>query len=272
MFVSVTRQLKRAMSAVKSVLAIAATAAAALDPKLGSYLPEGERIDGVKSLMLAVVGWIQGDHDRLEEHEAVQRRTLRKLKQLRLRRDRQQNALYGFLLRIRQTFEDACGAGTAAVYLGLESRLSKLEPMALGRLAKETVGLLTDPQLVMPEVKVQGLWENPAQYAAQIEELLEPFELTLDAIESQKREVEKALKEKTEKLDELRDRLTWSIRLFEAIYQLADLGFHADRLRLRVSSRSNADEAEEASDDEPADTGGGEPPASSEASGSVSDD
>ena len=31
---------------------------------------------------------------------------------------------------------------------------------------------------------------------------------------------------------DLRDRLTWSIRLFEAIYRLADLGFHAERLRL----------------------------------------
>ncbi len=77
MFASVTKQLKRAMSAVKSVLAVAGTAAAALDPTLKSFLQEGEGIDGVESLMVTLVRWIRSDNERLEECEAEQRRAER---------------------------------------------------------------------------------------------------------------------------------------------------------------------------------------------------
>jgi len=270
MFASVTRQLKRAMSAVKSVLALAGTAAAALDPRLESYLPEGERIDGVESLLLALVGWIQGDHDRLEEHEARQRRALRQLQKLRQQRDRKRGPLYGMLLRLRTTFDHAFGQGNAAVYLGLGPRMSKLEPVALRRLARETVTILSDPELVTPAPKVLGLWENPTRYAEQIEELLTPFHTALDAIEAQKREVERAQKAKTDLLAELRDRLKWSIHVFEGMYHLAGLGFHADRLRLKVSSRPNAEEkAEESGGGEETGAGSAEPAASSEASDSA---
>ncbi|MCP3962883.1 MAG: hypothetical protein GY719_34015 [bacterium] len=102
--------------------------------------------------------------------------------------------------------------------------------------------------------------------------LLEPFQTSVDEIESQKREVEKALKAKTDLLDELRDRLTWSICLFEAIYRLADLGFHADRLRLTVSSRPRSEAAaEDSGDGQEADTGDTEPAAFSGWSDSASD-
>ncbi|MCP3962882.1 MAG: hypothetical protein GY719_34010 [bacterium] len=121
------------------------------------------------------------------------------------------------------------------------------DPLALRRVAREAVNILTDPGFTTPEPQVLGLWEKPDQYAEQIEDLLEPFQTSLDEIESQKREVEKALKAKTDLLEELRDRLTWSIRLFEAIYRLADLGFHADRLRLTVSSRPRPEAAAEES-------------------------
>ena len=266
MFASVTRQLKRAMSAVKSVLAIAGTAAAALDPTLRSHLREGESIDGIEPLMLTLIRWIQSDHDRLEACEAEQRGAQRQLKKLRLRRDRRQEALYGLLLRIRGTFEDAFGQGTAAVYLGLDPRIGKLDPVAFRRQAQETASILADPGLTLPQPAVQGLWENPAQYAAQILELLDPYQSALDAIESQKREVEKTQKTKVDLLEQLGGRLTWSIRLFEAIYQLADLGFYADRLRLTVSSRPSAGEAAEASGEDKDSEAGSEEPAVAESS------
>lgn len=253
MFSSVTKQLKRARSAVKSVLAIAGTASAALDPKLRSYLREGEQLDSLERVQLTTVRWIEDDHNQLEEQEANQRTALRQLRQMRLRRDEEQEILYSKLLRIRQTFEDAFGSSKAAIFLGLEPRLSDVEPVALRRQASETAKILSDPQFEAPETLVQGLWENPARYAEQILEALGPFEATLDNIESQKREVEKALKAKTDLLEQLNDRLRWSIQLFEAIYRLADLGFHADRLRLTVSSRSKVETlAEEVSaSDEP---------------------
>ncbi len=242
MFTSVTRQVKRALGAVKSVLAIASTAAAALDPKLLSFLREGEQLDGLEPIQLTLVRWIEDDHNQLEEHEAAQRSALRKLARLRVRRDKKQDTLYGKLLRIRKTFEDAFGQGTAAIYLGLEPRLRDLEPQALRRLGQETVTILSDPQFQPPAPLVEGLWEHPQQYADQIRDALLPFEASLDEIESQKREVEKAQMAKVELLDELNERLTWSIRFFEAIYQLAGLGFHAERLRVTVASRSSSGE------------------------------
>ncbi len=248
MFAAVTRHLKRGLSVAKSVLAVAGTASATLDPILKSHLREGEQIDGIELLMLTVVRWIRSDHERLEESETEQRQTERQLKKLRLDRKHQQDALYGLLLRIRSTFDDAFGQGLAAVYLGLEPRLRKLEPMTFRRVTQETAGILADPDLVLPEPKVMGLWGNPSQYAEQIRELLKPFQAILDDIETQKREVEKAQKVKAELLEEHGSRLTWSIRLFESIYRLAGLGYHAERLRLTVSSRPNTKAAEASKD------------------------
>ena len=230
MFTSVTRQLKRAVGAVKSVLANAESAAAALDPKLKSYLREGEQLDGMEPIQLTLVRWIEDDHQRLEEHEAAQRAELRQLKQLRLRRDETRGTLYNRLQRIRSTFEDAFGQGNAAIYLGLAPGLDEVEPQAFRRLARETVDILSNPELDTPKALVDGLWQSPEQYAEQIREALEPFQEALDTIEAQKREVEKAQKARTELLAQLGERLKWSIRLFEAVYQLAGLGFHAERL------------------------------------------
>jgi len=272
MFSSITRQLKRASSVVKSVLAVVGTASATLDARLKPFLREGEIIDGIGPLMLLLARWIQSGHERLEEREVLQRRAERELKKLRLHRDHQQKYLYGMLLRIRKTFDEAFGNGMAAVYLGLEPRLSELEPLALRRVAREAVHILNDPGFTTPEPKVLGLWESPTQYAEQIEEFLDPFQTALDRIESQKREIEKAVKAKTDLLEKLRDRLTWSIRLFEAIYQLTGLGFHADRLRLTVASRPSTDkEKDEASEDGAAAADGAEEDASADAPDSASD-
>ncbi len=263
MFTSVTRQLKRAVGAVKSVLANAATAAATLDPKLKSYLREGEQLDGMEPVQLTLVRWIEDDNNQLEECEAVQRSALRKLKRLRMRRDKKQTTLYARLLRIRKTFEEAFGQGTAAIFLGLEPRLSEVEPQALRRQAQETAEILSDPQFNPPTPAIEGMWEKPAQYADQIRDVLAPFQASLDEIESQKREVEKAQKAKVDLLEQLNNRLTWSIRFFEAVYQLAGLGFHADRLRLTVSSRPSTGETTGESGEE-SKTEGEESPDSSE--------
>jgi hypothetical protein len=241
MFTTVTKQLKRAISTVKSVLANAGTAATLLDPTLRSYLKEGEQIDGLGMVQLTLVRWIEDDHASLEELELAHRETLRKLKLQRLGRDEQQTVLYNRLLRIRKTFEDAFGPGTAAIYLGLEPRMRDLEPLDLRRHARETATILESPRFAPPKAEVEGIWENPGDYARQIRDALTPFQTTLDEIEAQKREVEIALQGKTEKLAELQGRLRWSIHLFEAIYQLAGQGFHAERLRLTVPARPNGE-------------------------------
>ena len=269
MFTSVTRQLKRAVGAVKSVLANAGSAAAALDPKLRSYLREGEQLDGMEPIQLTLVRWIEDDHQRLEAREAEQRAELRQLKQLRLSRDQVREILYSRLLRLRKTFEDAFGPGTAGIYLGLEPGLAEVEAQAFRRLARETVEILSNPELQTPEAVIDGLWQSPTLYADQIRDVLEPFQTILDQIEAQKRQVEKAQKARTELLAQLNERLKWSIHFFEAIYQLAGLGFHADRLRVTFASRPSSDEepaadGEGEGDDQASESEAGESPPDSE--------
>ncbi len=89
---------------------------------------------------------------------------------------------------------------------------------------------------------MEGLWENPEQYADQIRDALEPFQTSLDEIDSQKREVEKAQMARADLLEKVGERLTWSICFFEAVYQLAGLGYHAERLQVSLSSRSSTGE------------------------------
>ena len=254
MFRLVTRQMKRAVRAVKSVLAVAGTAAAVVDPKLQTYLQEGEKLDGLASIQIAMARWIEDDHEHLERLEKAHRATLRRLRQLRRQRDEHQATLYTRMIRIRTTHEEAFGQGTAAIYLGLEPGLIELEPEALRRNAWESVEILSNPELRTPPAVVEGIWDNPLSYAEQIRTALEPFETTLDEIESQQKAVEVALKAKTEHMNEVKPRLTWLIRFFEAIFHLAGEGFHAERLRIAVSSRSSADEPQaedEPSGDEP---------------------
>ncbi len=258
MFRAVTRQLKLARDITASVAAIARTVAGVLDPRLSSFLEEGAALDGLGTVQIALVRWIDDDHQQLETLEGQHRAALRKLKQLRIRREAEQSVFYGQMLQVRNTFEDAHGPGTAAVYLGLDPGMGDVEPLVLRRYGRETIGVLSAPDLLTPEPTVVGLWENPQRFAEQILASLEPFEATLAAVEAQKMEVEMALRAKTDLLEVLRDRLKWSVRFFEALYYLAGQGFHAERLRPPKPSRSTEPatdgEAEPATDGESEDT------------------
>lgn len=119
--------------------------------------------------------------------------------------------------------------------------MGEVEPLVLRRYARHAVNQLTDPELETPEPAVAGLWENPTQYAEQIRASLEPFETTLARIKAREMVAEQALKEKTEFLEEVKARLKWAIRLFEALFQLSGHGFHAERLR-PSTRRSRSDE------------------------------
>ena len=136
----------------------------------------------LEPIQLTLVRWIEDDHGKLEECEAVQRAAQRKLTRMRLRRDKKQATLYSKLLRIRKTFEDAFGQGTrreleAFVRSGwLLPESTRYVPAALGRLLLEggvAVNGNAEPYLALmpqhgvsgtPEVELQGLKaENTAR-------------------------------------------------------------------------------------------------------------
>ena len=242
MFRMVTSPLKRARDLFTSVFAFARDAALVLDPILSTYLKEGETMDGFESIQIAVVRWIEDDCRQLRRLEVSHRDALRTAKKLRDRRDEQKEILYTKLLQIRKTFEDAFGQGKAETYLGLEPKLAKVEAEVLRRHAEETIGILSREDFVTPEPIIKGIWEDSASYAEQIRASFDPFMATLDEIESHKRETERAQVQKTDLLEIVENRLTWSTRFFEAIYHLAGRSSHAARLRRATGSRSSSEE------------------------------
>lgn len=252
---SVTYQLRRARDFVSSGVRMAATAATVLDPRLSAYLREGEVLDGLGPVQVALVRWVEDDHVRLREAEESHRAARRELTKLRERRDADAQDLYGIMVRVRGTFDDAFGRGTAPTYLGLDPGMGRVEPLVLQRYGDASVKILTDPGFSTPTPLVEGLWESPQVYAQQIGAALAALTTSLSAYDAQTREAEVALIARDELYAEVKTRLKWSIRFLEAVYHLAGLGAHAERLRTTFASRSSEDE------DEPEDEEIGEPPA-----------
>lgn len=109
MFRTVTKQLRLAGGVVASVGAIAESVAEDLDPRLSSYLDEVEILAGTGTIQIALVRWLEDDHGKLEGFEEGHRKALDELKKLREQRDDEQGVLYGQLLQVRTTFDDAFG-------------------------------------------------------------------------------------------------------------------------------------------------------------------
>ena len=240
MYKAVTRVLRRGRDVLSSVRLLAARVAWVLDPILGAYLDEGEAFAGAEKFQIAVMRWNEDGLERLKELEQAHRETLMKLRVLRDVRNEREDNLYVKVLSVRRTFEDAFGSGTAVTYLGLVPKLGEESRDVLERYARHAFNALMDPLFTTPPPRVEGLWDRPRRYAAQIRESLEAFESSLAAIEAQKRNVEVALIAKAEHLELIKARLKWSTRFFEALYHLSGLGLHAERLRTPTPSPKRA--------------------------------
>ena len=230
-----------------SVRTVAGAVGAILDPTLSSYLEDGETIDGAASFQLAMTGWLEDGQAELESLEAAHREAEQHLKDLRLGCDAHYQELYERLLSVRRTFEDAFGRGTAAVYLGLDPKLGEVSRDVFERYARFALRRLGSPAFTTPPPKVDGIWDRPLYYAEQLRASLDGFAAALAAITAQKRRVESTLLAKSEKLAELKSRLRWSTRFFEALFHLAGLGFHAERLRAPARPRPQAESRREGS-------------------------
>lgn len=255
MLKSVTYQLRRARDFVSSGVKLAATAATVLDPRLSAYLREGEVLDGLGPVQIALVRWVDDDHVQLQEREESHRAAQRELTKLRESRDADAQDLYGIMVRVRGTFDDAFGRGTAPTYLGLDPGMGTVEPLVLRRYGDASVKILTDPGFSTPTPLVEGLWESPQVYAQQIGAALAALTVSLNAYDAQKREAEVALIARDELYAEVKTRLKWSVRFLEAVYHLAGLGAHAERLRTTFASRSSVDEPEDEIGELPAEEG-----------------
>jgi len=211
-------------------------------------------LSGLGPVQITLVRWVEDDHLQLREKEEGYRATQRELTKLRKQRDGDAEVLYNTMLRIRQTFDDAFGVGTAPTYLGLDPGMARVEPLVLERYAEGSVKILVAPGFTTPPPQVEGLWQSPALYAQQIQAALTTLRITLAAYGSQKRDGDVALIERDTLYEAVKTRLKWSVRLLEAVYHLAGLGAHAERLRTTFASRPSD------SEEEPVGEENGEPP------------
>ena len=84
---SITYSLRRARDFVSSGVRMAAVAATVLDPRLSAYLREGEELNGLGPVQVAIVRWVEDDHVQLKVLEENNREANRELARLRDQRD-----------------------------------------------------------------------------------------------------------------------------------------------------------------------------------------
>lgn len=277
MFRTVTNEIRLVRSIVAGIRAFADLMAESFTRRVTGYLREGEELPaGFLSLLQRVVArLIEGDRDRLVAAEKLHRDALRAESQLRKHRDKEADDLYQKLLKVRKTLE-AFGPGTSVTYLGLDPRLGNADPQVLLRYAHESVDVMSDPGFEPPAgTDPNGKTFHPDEHVAEITPALARAEGTVDELEDQKRETQKALKEKTQALETFRESSTYGSRFHESLYVLAGERFHAARLRPNVG-RGGSVEPDPFSFAEPdslPDTGDGEPgTADGEPSGSAADE
>jgi len=210
---------------------------AVVDPLLGLFL-EGGQITGAADFGRAVTGWIRQEASLAEGAEKAHLSEVRRLDQIREIRDADEAELYRKVLTVRAVVESTAGKGKSAQLVGLDPRLSKVEPQTLRRYARSALETFQDPDFVAPP----GI--EPIATAADIRPLLERFEATLESLELQQRRVEETQRLKDEALARLRLVTVNGAKILEGLYNLAGAKFHAERLR-RKRGRSQPSSPEE---------------------------
>jgi len=159
--------------------------------------------------------------------------------------------LYRKALTMRVTIESSAGSGKSKQLVGLDPRLSNVDPVTLRRYVRSAMETVEDPDFEAPEGTVVGAGGTPQATAADIKPALEAFEATLAKIEAQQRRVEETQRLKDEAIARLRLVTVNGAKILEGLYNLAGETFHAERLR-RTRTRPSSSPDEEPAPEEPA--------------------
>ena len=176
---------------------------------------------------------------------------MRTLSQFREQRDQEQEVLYRKALVMRVTIESSAGSGKSKQLVGLDPRLSNVDPVTLRRYVRSAMETLEDPDFEAPEGTVVGAGGTPQATAADVRPALEAFEATLAKIEAQQRRVEETQRLKDEAIARLRLVTVNGAKILEGLYNLAGERYHAERLR-RTRTRPSSPQEEEPAPEEPA--------------------
>jgi len=236
MFKTVTQKLRFARTVVTRTKGFAPKMAQAFFQRASNHLQEGEELhlDCISLIQLVVGRMIEFARRQLERGETLHRQALRLETQIRARRDRFTEDLYQALLKTRKTVE-GFGRGMSERFLGLEPNFGRFDPQVLVRFGRETIEVLTDPDLTA--LAAEGTNADtlaPQKHVEEIEPLILRLDSTLDELEEQKRVTEEALKAKTQAFDHFTEVFVHGSRFHEALYVLAGEKFHSVRLRPKV--------------------------------------
>lgn len=234
MLKTVSKVLRFVPDVVASVRTFATEVAEIHRRQAAEVLTDGESFSAEMLAWFQIV-WLrllERGRDEVEAAEKVYRKELRKETLIRERRDLEVGALYRLLLRVRKTFE-AIGRGTAALFLGLDSAISIVDPRVLLRYARDFLGTVQSPDFEAPDAKAAADLED---HVEDVSSAVTTLQSTLDELALQQRQTEKALEVKDRVLAAFKKRFTYTARLFEALYVLAGKEFHSARLRPPVGS------------------------------------
>lgn len=212
--------------------------------KLGKTLPERTDPPDFVACQDAMAAWLAHQRELVAQAENTLLRERRQDSRLRTKRDRLVKDLVAELRKAQFLIDSVLGPGWSAEVIGIGTGLHQIKPERLEQVAAQAVAELRNPDsalaTLVPTGKSLG---GAAETATLIEDLQLQLSKTLDELSKSLRRTQTALGAKQELAQQLAGETQRVTAVMQAIYRLAGLDFHADRLR--PPQPSSAEDREE---------------------------
>lgn len=227
----VTDRQKTSLAVEAAAETLSNDVAHALILRLGPLIDEQEILPDLSFLQVLFGRWLSRERERAVAADTAHTQTLLALQAMLRQRDGAAAQLYQKLVQVRSTLEGAYGSGSAQSLLGLAASLPARDPVVLQRFARDTVSLLTDPELALPAPAFGAEGVTPEELLTMLEPSLAELEGAISKVASAKREVQRTRKGKSEAIDQLDQGIAQTARWLEALYARAGELYHAERVR-----------------------------------------
>ena len=238
------------------------------DEPQGQPLPEG-LTTGFQPVVKTLVDVLTEARDRLTASDRTRRDQEAQVIHYRQLRDEAFKNLSPFVVGLRDTFLGACGLGVVS-QLGFARRTPQ-QPGDLFEQAQHLTARLSDPDLVLPAPRYQGVLLDAPELAVEMQPLVEKLGETLEHVSREERMFDAAKIAKDEALEVYDRNFLWAARTAESLFRLANLPEVAKRVRPSTRRPGLTNEVENEGSGTtgsqlPADGSSSEAPASPEAS------
>lgn len=232
----VLQHLESTAEVVASVDAHGEVVAARLDERLALHqenLEDGPTPANSLGMMTRLKDGLVDSQERLADADHQHVEQLRKVLELREKRDEARPRMQQQLTTARHLFEEMHGQGTAFVVAGLESPTAKTVTKLL-RQADLAIARCEQPDLVLPPSRVAGFKVDPVEVANGLKAESGQLKGTLGEIRLARRKAQETRKVKNRVLEEHKVTFLWTARTLEGFYRLAGEDELADRIRPSV--------------------------------------